>query len=438
MRLGNGFKISLMFFAVLALLKVSEGAMKKGPYLLYNGVNTEMVVLWQLEATETCTIEWGLDTSYSIGSFVTSEYGTYHQHKHTITNLTPGTKYYYRLQDSTGWHPGSFTSAPADSATSVKFLAYGDTRSNPGTHDAVNSQMTNTYTADPAYQTFTLHSGDWVSNGDDETDWTNQFFDAARTNTRQIQANLPINGCKGNHEQSGAMYKKYWPYPYVAGFYWSFDYGPAHFAVVDQYTDYSSGSTQLNWLEDDLATTTKEWNFVIFHAPGYSAGGSHGDNIAVRNRIQPLCEQYGVDIVFSGHNHYYCHSDVNEVKHITTGGGGAPLRTPNPNYSEYVEFVAKENHFCKIDINGAQLTFYAIKKSDGSVIDSFTLTHKIRGDFKPDGHVDFADFVILASAWRSQKGDTNWNRHCDISDPNDDVIDFLDLKIFAENWLCGK
>ncbi len=58
-------------------------------------------------------------------------------------------------------------------------------------------------------------------------------------------------------------------------------------------------------------------------------------------------------------------------------------------------------------------------------------------DFVLDRGVDMADFAVLAFAWRSQKGDVNWNRYCDISDPNDDVIDERDLDILTKYWLAG-
>jgi len=58
--------------------------MRKAPYLVYRGDNTKMRVLWQLILTDTCTIEWGTDTSYSLGSQQTTEFGTDHQHRYTI------------------------------------------------------------------------------------------------------------------------------------------------------------------------------------------------------------------------------------------------------------------------------------------------------------------------------------------------------------------
>ena len=351
--------------------------LRKGPYLLYPGVNTEMTVLWQVEEMQTSTLEWGEDTSYGTGSVVTEEYGDDHQHSFTIEDLTPGTKYYYRLTLFSGEvETGSFTAAPDAFSTDVKFLAYGDTRSLPAYHDTVNEEMIDTYTVDPDYQTLTLLAGDWVNNGDIESDWDTQIFDPAYLNTHEFQANMPINGCIGNHEFTGGGYDKYWPYPYVTGtdFYWSFDYGPAHIAVVDQYISYDPGSPQYDWLENDLATSTALWKFLLFHEPGWSAGG-HGNNVTVQTYIQPLCLAYGVDIVFAGHNHYYARCNADGIQHVTTGGGGAPLSMPSAGYPNVVE-SAMALHFCMIEIQGDELYYTAVNRY-GELLDAFTLIHGV-------------------------------------------------------------
>lgn len=54
----------------------------------------------------------------------------------------------------------------------------------------------------------------------------------------------------------------------------------------------------------------------------------------------------------------------------------------------------------------------------------------------PDG-VNMFDFAVLGSAWLSDPNDANWNQACDIFDPNDNIIDELDLGAFTENWLAG-
>jgi sugar lactone lactonase YvrE len=56
-------------------------------------------------------------------------------------------------------------------------------------------------------------------------------------------------------------------------------------------------------------------------------------------------------------------------------------------------------------------------------------------DLNGDRFVDLKDFAILAKAWGSHSGDSNWGANCDISAPADNVIDGKDLAVLCENWL---
>jgi hypothetical protein len=344
----------------------------KGPYMIYPGNNTEMTVLWQMPSTVSCTVSWGTDTSRSTGSVGTTEQDPNHIHKCTITGLTPGTKYYYRVTTPTGWDNGSFLAAPASDATAVKFIAYGDTRTNYAMHDIVCARMISTYTADPGYQSIVLHVGDWVE-ADNEATWIGQWFrgDSSVANIYTVLRNVPYNGCRGNHEGSGVVWSKYWQYPFVAAKYWSFDYGPAHIAIVDQYTPYTTDTPQNIWLKNDLASTTKKWKFIVLHQPGWCAGGQHGNDGNVQLYIQPLCEKYGVQIVFAGHNHYYSRAAVRGVQHVTTGAGGAPFYTISVGQPYVAVAVANTLEFCKVSINGDTLKLEAIDATTGATIDSF-------------------------------------------------------------------
>jgi hypothetical protein len=107
----------------------------------------------------------------------------------------------------------------------------------------------------------------------------------------------------------------------------------------------------------------------VLHKPRWSAGGGHENSSLVQTYIQPLCKQYNVQFVLAGHNHYYARARVDGIHHITTGGGGAPLYTPNPNYDSIV-IVDGSYHFCKFDINKDKLTFTAIRYN-GSIIENF-------------------------------------------------------------------
>lgn len=70
-----------------------------------------------------------------------------------------------------------------------------------------------------------------------------------------------------------------------------------------------------------------------------------------------------------------------------------------------------------------------------SVVSSSCVFAILPGDFEPDGEVDFADVAILGLAWRSSTGEPNWNPICDIAEPNDGMIDELDLAVLATHWM---
>ncbi|HEC83184.1 MAG TPA: T9SS type A sorting domain-containing protein, partial [Firmicutes bacterium] len=224
----------------------------------------------------------------------------------------------------------------------------------------------------------------------------------------------------GNHEGSGVLFKKYVRYPFVSGRYWSFDYGPAHFAVIDQYTPYGTGSAQLLWLEDDLASTLKPWKFIILHAPGWSAGG-HANNSSVQNYIQPLCETYGVPIVFAGHNHYYARAVVNGIHHVTTGGGGAPLYTPNPSYPNVV-YAIKAYNYCKLEIRGGVCHFTATTRT-GTVIDTFTVTLEDAG-YRPKSSTHW----FTLSSVEPNPFDHEVTIHFSLDDTRDVGLDIYDVR----------
>jgi predicted phosphodiesterase len=369
---------------------------EKGPYLMYTGVNTEMDVLWQIDKFATCFLKWGENQSLDPpdGSVYTNEVslGTYgHQHIYTITGLDTDTKYYYKIEAGVGegvYETGSFRTAPAASATDIKFLAYGDTRTQEDKHNDVCEEMVETYTnRDSGYKTFLLHAGDWVYDGDLEGDWSEFFYRSDSppyyASISELQANLPIQGCMGNHEEHGGLFIKYFPYWYFGDSdrYGLFEYGPVRVVVADQYAEgsYSSsnkmGTTQVNWIKNQLSDSSKMWNFLLFHQPLYTAGPHYLGLSPLKSEMEDLFVNQGnvnedVDIVFAGHNHNYARCYVDDVTHITTGGGGAPLGDVDSGGN--IKVSVKEYHFCEIDIRDNILYFIARNES-GSIIDAFAL-----------------------------------------------------------------
>jgi len=366
---------------ILFLLLIAGGIhsqnLVKGPYILYPGVNTRMQILWQTDGGGTDTVMWGTDPTCSQGKIGSPKCTIDHLHKYTIKGLVPGTKYYYQVVIGGNAFTGTFRTAPPEGQESLKFYALGDIRTDAVAHNRVATQVNEAWLQDPESQTFVLSVGDLVTDGDQENYWKSEFFSLLFPSMREMHANMPFLSARGNHESSAKLFAKYFPYPFAGKYYWSFDYGPAHFTVIDQFTYYYPGSEQYEWIRSDLAGNDKPWKFVCLHEPGWSAGGGHENNVDVQHFIEPLCEQYNVAILFAGHNHYYARSTVTGsnglvLQHITTGGGGAPLHTPDPSMQNVVA-VSRNYQFCKITIvNDSLLQFEAISE-EGEVLDQFTI-----------------------------------------------------------------
>lgn len=361
--------VSTLLFTVGMFNASAESNFIKSPYLLFEGSNTSMSLLWQTSDDQANVIKWGTDTSYTMGQETVGTYGTDHQHKFTINGLKPATKYYYDVDGQTG----SFVTAPADDATSVKFLSYGDSRTQPSYQEQVAGLALKAYAADPAYQTILLNSGD-IASSDTESNWTAQYFVPGSTypQLHTLQSEVPMVGARGNHEGAGSVYGKYFPYPYVSNFYWSFDYGPVHITVLDEYSDYKPGSAQYNWLVNDLASTTKPWKIVMAHNPAWGAG-THGNDTNVQNVIHPLLKQYGVQLYLNGHNHNYARAEYEGIEYLTSGGGGAPSYAVDPTWPNIVK--AESAYFLsEFDVNGKTMKVTS-RRIDGSVIETVTLNN---------------------------------------------------------------
>ncbi len=93
-------------------------------------------------------------------------------------------------------------------------------------------------------------------------------------------------------------------YPRMTNY--SFDYGNAHWTVIDSdtYVDWTD-SLLRDWVTKDLEKAKNAtWRFVLYHHPGFNSSRAHYEQQQMR-LIAPILENGNVDLVFSGHVHNY-------------------------------------------------------------------------------------------------------------------------------------
>ena len=134
-----------------------------------------------------------------------------------------------------------------------------------------------------------------------------------------------------------------------------------HFIVLNSAYDLNHGSQQNQWLLADLQKNEKSKAFkvAVFHYPPFSTGEHPNDEYGLQKSIVPLLQQYGVNMVFNGHQHCYERLQSKGIYYIVTGGGGAPLYKQERKIPES-QLYLETYHFCMITVENQTLTMVAL------------------------------------------------------------------------------
>lgn len=196
---------------------------------------------------------------------------------------------------------------------------------------------------------------------------------------------------------------------------YSFDMLNSHWTMLDANPYMDWHQLQLRqWLQKDLASTSKPWKFVVFHQTAFSSDPSHFHDQQMRV-IADLLQDNKVDIVFAGHVHNYQRTyplkfllrkqpdgnwrradgivdgkfDLDKIFdgksktnpgapiYITTGGGGGILygsdfaNQPQAWQPFTCKFISRHS-FTRCDFSGRHLHVQQIAE-DGTVLDDFSI-----------------------------------------------------------------
>ncbi|MHA2315014.1 MAG: metallophosphoesterase family protein [Candidatus Hermodarchaeia archaeon] len=271
------------------------------------------------------------------------------------------------------------------------FIGYGDTRGYDLSSGVspLHAGLVNLYLQeDPE---LVVHTGDMVKEGGNWSQW----LDFNESMQAVWAAEIPFYGAVGNHEMYGndedfSNYTTFFDFSSVVDtpgeteLHYGFTYEGIHFVFLNTEYEWNAGqftcsSGQMSWFSSYLADTTAEAFIVaVFHRPAWSIRADRPDRWAeaesVREEFHDLFVEYDVDLVLTGHDHYYYRTLRDGLYYVTTGGGGAPLAGINTSAPIWQpgDVAASEYHYCNIEVNSTEVTVTAYKL-DHSLVDSFNI-----------------------------------------------------------------
>ena len=313
--IGAVLVLALFCGTATAQIKQLKPKLTRGPYV-QRAAEHHATIRWRTNKETKGRIWLGVAPGAYIGGVdgpLTKD------HEIRITGLLPGKRYYYAVgYGSTvlgGGNSDYFveTPPPVGSSKPLRIWALGDS----GTADANAEAVRDAYYA----YTGDKHTDLWLMLGDNaytvgsDAEYQKAVFDMYPEMLRKS----PLFATLGNHEAYVSTYFDIFTLPSAgeAGgvpsgseAYYSFNYGNVHFVSLDSAsTSVLVGDAMHTWLKADLAANDQDWTIAFWHHPPYSKG-SHDSDVdweltSMRQNFVPLLEDYGVDLVLSGHSHSY-------------------------------------------------------------------------------------------------------------------------------------
>lgn len=221
-----------------------------------------------------------------------------------ITGLTPDTLYDYQVahpQQDTQSEWLTFRTAP-NGHRPFRILHISDTQEPEGTREAFEQMTKAGFEAD-----FMLNSGDLVDVGNERQDW-----DMLLEYGEPWLSRIPMMPCIGNHDArlglGAGLYLTIFDLPdngakeIPQDASYTFRYGNTEFFVLDVM---SAREPQTRWLADVLSKSNATWKIAMLHFPPFLIEGS---GARIEEDWGTLFQHYSVDLVLTGHVHFYARS----------------------------------------------------------------------------------------------------------------------------------
>ena len=243
-------------------------------------------------------------------------------------------------------------------AGSLKFAAIGDNGTGEQPEYDVANQM------DLWHRRFAFDMvimlGDNLYGGQSPADFVQKF---ERPYKPLLDAGVKFYASLGNHDKTSN--DSYRLFNMGGERYYTYARGNVRFVVIDSnFLD----PPQLAWLESELKAAREPWKIAYFHHPLYSDGGRHGSEVELRVRLEPIFIKYGVNVVYSGHDHIYERLKPQNGIHYFVSGAGGELRQGDLKRSAITAAgFDQDRSFMLNEVAGDDLFFQVVSRTGQTV-----------------------------------------------------------------------
>lgn len=251
---------------------------------------------------------------------------------------------------------------------SLKFAAIGDNGTGDKAEYEVAAQMNSWRAKFPFDMVIML--GDNMYGSQRPQDFIDKF---ERPYQPLLDAGVKFYAALGNHDnQTNRFYK---PWNMNGERYYAFAKKNVKFFVLD--SDYMDPK-QLQWIDTELKSARDDWKIVYFHHPLYSSGGVHGSEVDLRVTLEPLFVKYGVNVVYSGHDHIYERVKPQKGIYYFVVGSSGQLRPGDLKKTALTAAGADQDQvFLLNEVDKDELSYQAITRL-GKTIDSGVITRQAK------------------------------------------------------------
>jgi hypothetical protein len=244
---------------------------------------------------------------------------------------------------------------------SVKFAAIGDMGTGEGPEYETSAQMNEQRKGFPFE--FVIALGDNLYGGHSARDFDKKFAEPYKA---LLDAGVKFYASLGNHDDTSERFYK--PFNMNGANYYSFKKGNVQFFALDSnYMD----PKQLDWLQKQLqGANPDDWKICFFHHPLYSSARKHGPATDLRLLLEPIFMKYGVNVVFSGHEHVYERILPQKGIYYFTEGSSGQLRAGGLDRSSITaNGFDTDQAFMMIEIADNEMYFETVSRT-GKTVDS--------------------------------------------------------------------